>query len=83
MKDKLKKVGTAIVNFVKAIPSFVKSTPKKLHNLVAPKNVTWPSMHNTLHRTGAVFVVSAVSAVIIGIMDAAYALLLHVPFLFV
>ena len=44
MKDKLKKVGTAIANFVKAIPSFVKSTPKKLHNLVAPKNVTWPSM---------------------------------------
>ena len=37
MKDKLKKVGTAIANFVKAIPSFVKSTPKKLHNLVAPK----------------------------------------------
>lgn len=83
MKDKLKKVGTAIVNFVKAIPSFVKNTPKKLHNLVAPQNVTWPSMHNTLHRTGAVLVVSAVSAVIIGIMDAAYALLLHVPFLFV
>ena len=75
MKDKLKKVGTAIANFVKAIPSFVKSTPKKLHNLVAPKN--------TLRRTGAVLVVSAVSAVIIGIMDAAYALLLHVPFLFV
>lgn len=52
MKDKLKKVGTAIANFVKAIPSFVKSTPKKLHNLVAPKNVTWPSMHNTLHGAG-------------------------------
>lgn len=83
MKDKLKKAGNAIVNFVKAIPSFIKNTPKMLRNLVAPKNVTWPSFHNTLRRTGAVLAVSAVSAVIIGIMDAAYALLLHVPFLFV
>ena len=83
MKKKLKKIGMAIVNFVKAIPSFIKSTPKKLHNLVAPKNVTWPSMRNTFRRTGAVLAVSAVSAVIIGIMDAAYSLLLHVPFLFV
>ena len=76
MKEKLKKAREAIVSFVKAIPGFIKKTP------TMPRNVTWPTMPNTFRRTGAVLAVSAVSAVIIGVMDAVYGLLLHIPFMF-
>lgn len=82
MKEKLKKAREAIVSFVKAIPGFIKKTPTMLRNLVVPRNVTWPTMPNTFRRTGAVLAVSTVSAVIIGVMDAVYGLLLHIPFMF-